>query len=112
MGCCSAATKLQASILPAADNDDLMPAYEDSLSPLQTSIDTIFNALKGSDFGRLLPTNLVSLIVECLKQYKILLCSHNGTDIVAYNVRGELLGTLAKAPPGRQWVTGYVASIQ
>ena len=69
----------------------------------------VTNAIKTSDISKDLPSNLLEIIIEFLEIGNIFFCSHEGADIISYNIHGDYMGTIVKAPRegGQQWLTGF-----
>ena len=57
------------------------------------------------------PIEIVEIIICFLETRNIFLCSHKGTDLNAYNVHGDFLGSVmsdkAKRQAEGQWITGF-----
>lgn len=71
--------------------------------------DDITNAIKESNLAIDLPSNLVTLIMEFLEIRNIFFCSNKGTELIAFSIHGDYLGTIAQAPDDTedQWLTGF-----
>ena len=75
----------------------------------EQTADKIINAIKESNLSKELPSNLVTIIMEFLEIENIFFCSHKGTDLIAFNIHGDYLGTMAQTPNNSedQWFTGF-----
>eukprot|EP01083_Nonionella_stella_P083354 230457_1 len=68
----------------------------------------IIEALRTSYLAHNLPSNLLSHITDYMETQNIYFCSHKGTDLIAYNIHGDYLGTIAKTGTNSiQWLTGF-----
>ena len=96
--------------------DNAPPPYQEEGSSIQNAYspkklmtnNPVSNALRASALGRLLPIGLAQLICEYLEMHHIFICSHNGTDIKAFDFRGRLITGIVEAPNSKnQWLTGF-----
>lgn len=76
------------------------------------STEKIAAAINTSALGKPMPLNLISVITDYLEIRDILFCSHKGSDLRAYSIYGDYLGTMAKTIDSEdddhdQWITGF-----
>eukprot|EP01084_Bolivina_argentea_P124037 219804_1 len=72
----------------------------------------VVNAITSSNIAKDLTSNLLEIIIDFLEVQNIFFCSHKGSELVAYNIHGDYLGTICKtveddAQENDQWLTGF-----